>query len=157
MDFERWFKEGTSRFERVLIHTAALLLIMVIVSQTLLTQPAVRRMFSLVDRLEGEPYTPAMGMEDELYVELSIINSVEGDGVSVRVNGQAVAAFGNSKTVMVSVNEGDHVEIDGDVPAQVVEIKVSAVSEKLVSPQEGKVITFFGRPETVSWIIVERN
>ena len=157
MDFERWFKEGTSRFERVLIHAAALLLVMVIVSQTMLTQPVVRRMFSLVDRLEGEPYTPALRMDDELYLELSIINNADGAGVTVRVNGQATAAFGSSKTVMVSVNEGDHVEIDGDVPAQVVEIKVSGVSEQLVSPQEGKVITFFGRPETVSWIVVERN
>jgi hypothetical protein len=70
------------------------------------------------------------------------------------VNGEAVTAFGSSKSVLVPVRDGDQVEVDGEVPAEDVVIAVTSVSEGIISPREGKKITFFGQPETVSFVKV---
>ncbi|MBT9168391.1 MAG: hypothetical protein DDT19_01736 [Syntrophomonadaceae bacterium] len=56
MDFEQWFKERTSRFERFLLVTVGAMLVVLLVSQALLTQPVFRQIFSLVERLEGNAY-----------------------------------------------------------------------------------------------------
>ena len=49
MDFERRFKEGTKSFERWLLKGASLLLLLLILTQALLTQPEFRNILSLVD------------------------------------------------------------------------------------------------------------
>ncbi|MDW7651673.1 MAG: hypothetical protein SCK29_08395 [Bacillota bacterium] len=167
MDFERWFKEGTSRFERFLIFSATVFLVLLIVSQALLTQPGVRKMLSLVDSLEGEPYQPVEVEQptaarpqisgEVQYLELSVGDDTDASGILVSVNGKAVAAFGSQKTVKVPVQNGDHVGIDGDMPQDVVEITVTAVSEQMLSPQQGQTIIYSGTPETVSWVDVEIN
>lgn len=165
MDFERWFKDKTSRFERLLMYSAVLCLVLLFVSQIALTQPGLRRVLSLTDRLEGEPYLavepkqPAVtrpgAVKDAQYVELTIVSGGEIGDVRVLVNSEAVAVFGSEKTVMIQVHDGDVVEIDGDQVQDVMEVEVSAVSAGVVSPQQGKKVMYFGRPETVSWVILE--
>ena len=162
MNFERWFRERTSRFERLLIKSVGVMLFILFVTQALLIQPDFRHLLSLVDKQEGtavnEPGQPAISRpirdEKERFLRLSIINEVDGEGINVLVNGEAVATFGSSDSVLVPVHDGDLVEVDGEVPAEDVVIVVTSVSEGIISPAEGKQITYFGQPETVSFITV---
>ncbi|EEG78248.1 hypothetical protein [Dethiobacter alkaliphilus] len=168
MDFERWFNERTSRFERLLIKSAAVLLFVLLVSQALLINPQVRSRLSLVERLEGVPYEQEVEQEQEtsarppvqaetFYLELSVINEIDASLLSVYVNGEKAATFGNDGTAKVEVHDGDLVEVDGDHSIYDIEVVVSAISDGVVSPEEGQVVTYFGRPETISWVVVQGN
>jgi hypothetical protein len=160
MDFERWFKERTSRFERFLLYTAVSSLALLLLSQTLLTQPRIRQFLSLVERLEGTPYEPNR-QTGALYPVNNDPHSLElrvrsGDAreLEVRVNGEVVTTFGDSDSVILVVRDGDFVEIDGELPREEVEIEVTEISEGVLYPARGQTVTFFGRPESVSWIVV---
>lgn len=165
MDFERWFKDKTSRFERVLMYSAVICLALLFVSQIALTQPSLRRALSLTDRLEGEPYQavepeqPAVTVPETIkgvqYVELTIVSSGEIGDLKVLVNGEPVAVFGSEKSVLIEVRDGDELEIDGEQLQDVVEVEVSSVSAGVASPQQGKKVIYFGRPETVSRVVLE--
>lgn len=165
MDFERWFKDKTSRFERLLMYSAAICLVLLFVSQIALTQPGLRQVLSLTDRLEGKPYLavepeqPAVTSPGAVggvqYVELSIVSDGKIGDMRVLVNSEAVAVFGSEKTVKIQVHDGDVVEIDGDQVQDVIAVEVSAVSAGVVWPQQGKKVMYFGRPETVSWVVLE--
>lgn len=169
MDFERRFKERTSNFERWLYRGAALLLLLLILTQALLTQPEMRKILSLVDRMEGTPVVeneaaaapvpaPKAAVEREGYVELSILDTQVSTEINVQVNGETVATLGrNNTTVRIPVRDGDAVEIDGQVPEKNVQVAVTAVSEGIINPKEGEEIVFYGAPEIVSYITMERD
>lgn len=164
MDFGRWFQERTSRFERFILKCVGVMLFLVLLTQALLTQPDFRSMLSLVDRYEGTPVTkqePDQAVisrpdidDAERYLRLSIINGAAGTGIEVLVNGETVTAFGDNSSVLIPVHDGDQVEVDGKLPAEDVVIAVTSVSEGIISPLEGKQITFFGQPETISFVSV---
>ncbi|MBS4030742.1 MAG: hypothetical protein KGZ63_04890 [Clostridiales bacterium] len=163
MDFEQWFKERTSGFERLLIRGAIFLLVLLFLSQALLTVPGVRRTLNLVDRLEGEPYTPvdigapaiSRSAGDVMhYLELTLLGEVKGN-VEVFVNGTAVKSFSENTSVVITVSEGDLVEIDGDIPEEELGVVVSAVSDGIQLPQHGRQVHFFGRPETIGWVVIK--
>jgi len=163
MDFERWFKARTSRFERFLLVSVGVMLAVLFVSQALLTQPAFRQIFSLVERLEGKAYAPAArdlppavplqvnGKSHQLTLQ---VVAGDGSGLQVRVNGETAAVFSQSGSVVVEVQDGDDLEVYGTDISQIVEIKVTEVSAGMISPMRGKTVTYFGRPETISWVVV---
>ncbi len=51
------FSRRTARLERLLIKATLFFLVMLLVCQALLTIPAVRRLLSAVERLEGVPFS----------------------------------------------------------------------------------------------------
>jgi hypothetical protein len=164
MDFERWFKERTSRFERILMVSAISLLALLFVTQALLTQPAVRQILSLVDRLEGTPYDPVIpdqptgarpGANDAPQsLELRVVGG-DGSELEVRVNGEVVTTFGDNPSVVLTVRDGDFVEIDSETVGEEVKIEVTEISEGVLYPARGKLVTYFGRSESVGWVVVE--
>ena len=163
MDFERWFKERTSRFERFLLISVGVMLAVLLVSQALLTQPAFRQIFSLVERLEGKAYAPVVP-EQPSAIPLQVngkphqltlqVVAGDGSGLQVRVNGETAAVFTQSGSVVIEVQDGDDLEVYGTDSRQIVEIKVTEVSRGIISPVRGKTVTYFGRPETISWVVV---
>ncbi|HZK25383.1 MAG TPA: hypothetical protein VFC74_08345 [Oscillospiraceae bacterium] len=164
MDFGRWFQERTSRFERFMLKCVGVMLFLLLLTQALLTRPDFRSILSLVDRFEGTPVTqqepdqPAISRpvvdNEQRYLRLSIINDADGTGIKVLVNGETVTAFADGSSVLVAVHDGDQVEVDSKVPTEDVVIAVTSVSEGIIAPIEGKQITFFGQPETVSFVSV---
>ncbi|MBT9168390.1 MAG: hypothetical protein DDT19_01735 [Syntrophomonadaceae bacterium] len=84
---------------------------------------------------------------------------VSGDasGLQVRVNGKTAAVFSQSGSVIVEVQDGDDLEVYGTEVSQIAEIKVTEVSEGLISPTRGKTVTYFGRPEIISWVVAEER
>jgi hypothetical protein len=163
MDFERWFRERTSRFERLLLVSAVSLLALLVVSQALLTQPRIRQMLSLVDRLEGTPYEPEQPTgalpqpsTESHSLELEVLSG-DARGLDIRVNGEVVTTFGQGGSVVLTVRDGDFVEIDGDLPREEVQIRVTEISEGMIFPARGQIVTYFGRPESVSWVVIGGN
>lgn len=175
MDFEKWFMERTSRFERWLVYAAAGCLTLVIISQIMLTRPGFRRSMSFTGRLEGVPYAAeepqlpaaalyeagilprrdtALSGKSGQSLELTITGGTNQADLHVRVNGETVAAFGRQRTVEVWVRDGDLVEIDGNGVNEIIELEVSAVSEGIADPAPGHKVVYFGRPETVSWVVL---
>lgn len=164
MDFEQWFRARTSRFERFLICGAAVLLVLLFVSQAALTQPAFRKMLSLTDQLEGKPVVedkedapasvrPPAVNDNMYYLDLKIISNDKNVSLNVLVNRETVASFSHSDTVRIPVRDGDLVEVEG-AEEENVEIVVEDVSRQIVLPAVGKKVTYFGRPETISWVVV---
>ncbi len=161
MDFEQWFKERTSGFERLLIRGAIILLIMLLISQALLTIPEMRQVLNLVDRLEGEPFVPvdtaiSLSGDSAHYLELTLRGEATGV-LEVLINGISVDSFSKNRSVVVRVSEGDLVEIDGDVPDEALAVVVSAISAEVMLPKHGREIHFFGRPETVGRVVISGN
>jgi hypothetical protein len=166
VDFERWFRERTGGFEKLLLRGAVLLLLLLLFSQVLLAQPSVRRILSLAERLEGEPVaedrenasTPVVTrppVTETGYLELRVIKGAPAEDLKILVNGETVATFANSTTVRIDVHDGDAVELDGGMPEEEVVVEVTEVSAGIVSPAAGKRVTYFGRPETISFISME--
>ncbi|NLM45632.1 MAG: hypothetical protein GX200_02355 [Firmicutes bacterium] len=166
MDFERWFRERTSGFEKMLVRGAVLLLLLLLFAQVLLARPSFRRILSLADRLEGEPV--ATGDEEAStsvvtrppvtetgYLELRVVSGAPAEDLKILVNGEAVATFAGKDTVRIDVHDGDAVELDGGMPEKEVVVEVTEVSVGIVSPAAGKRVTYFGRPETISFISME--
>lgn len=161
MDFEQWFKERTSGFERLLIRGAITLLIMLLISQALLTMPEMRQALNLVDRLEGEPYVPvdtaiSLSGDSVHYLELTLRGEAAGV-LEVLINGVSVDSFSKNKSVVIMVSDGDLVEIDGDIPDEALAVVVSAISADVMLPKYGREVHFFGRPETVGRVVISGN
>lgn len=162
VEFEKWFRERTSGFERLLLGAALVLLVLLFAAQALLAVPGARRLLSLADRLEGEPLAPARETfkeieagEPEAFLELALDGEVVPGSVRVLVNGRPVSSFGVDGRVTIAVRAGDLVEVDGDVPEREIRVIVSAASARVHSPAPGKNVYFFGRPETVGWVVME--
>ena len=163
MSFEQWFRKSSYSFEKLLFSAVIVFLLLLFAGQLLLqTVPQARQLLSMVDRLEGQPYLPR---NDELpalssqaadgahYIVLKVAGKRKSNDVlEVLVNGQVKTSLNDTGTATISVQAGDHVEIDGVLPDSEIEVVVSAVSEGVIAPRAGKIIYFFGRPETVGWI-----
>jgi len=166
LEFEKWFRDRTRRFEVFLVRAALFCLFLLLTAQLVLTIPAARNFVSLVDRWEGRPYSPpaetsgpgpAAQEEGEQYLVLKIDSITADTLVEVLVNGHSVIDFSRERTVRVPVREGDLVEIDGDMPDRAIEVAVSAVSEGLAFPESGRIVTFNGILETVGQVVARHN
>jgi hypothetical protein len=162
VEIERWFRERTQGFEKLLIRGALCFFALLLVSQALMSFPSVRRTLNIVDRLEGEPFLPAgkdgasparpVYEREGEFLELALSRGNIDGVLEVLVNGETVSVFSQSSTVTVPVRDGDVVEIDGDLPEQEIEVMVRAVSDHVSSPVAGKKILFFGTAEAVGWV-----
>ncbi len=53
MSFEKWFSKSTKKFESTLLKVAFFSLVLLFVAQMLMSSASFRRVFNIVERLEG--------------------------------------------------------------------------------------------------------
>lgn len=167
MEFEDWFRDKSRRLETLLIRGVLLLLFVLLVTQALQTAAGFRRLISLVDQLEGQPYGPPDGETaftfarqapgEEHHVVLELLADSSGIMVWVMVNGEKKAVLLPGQPLTLPVQAGDLLEVDGQMPETEMEVVVRAVSDGIVSPSAGSSVRFFGLPETLGWVTTSQN
>jgi hypothetical protein len=116
--------------ERFLTTAFLTAFVIMILAQAALMSPVVRAFLSVDNELEGRP----LGLEEYLYSEgfivLEIIGSDSKGDVKVLVNGIETERFSESR-LMITVREGDIIEIDGTDAKQDVEVRIAEKSENV--------------------------
>ena len=154
-DFQQWFSRATHRFEKALLKLGAVLLLLLFISQFLLTDPTVRNLMSYMVRLEGQEVEEVFSPESprDLYMELAVDEGGEGS-VKVLVNQGEEVSFEGGR-VRLNVKEGDLIEIDGRRMQDPVTVRVVAVHDGIRAPLVGHSVTTFGTNELLGWVMTE--
>lgn len=159
-DFEKWFFKATRRFERGLLKLGAALLLLLFISQYLLSHESLQGFLNYMVRLEGprveEVFAPDTGTAVEQQLELEL--ALEGDpgerGVAVLINQEERALFTGPR-VYLEVREGDMIEIDSREPVEPVTVRVVRASPLLKTPLVGQSVTTFGTSEILGWVTLD--
>ncbi|MDP2857959.1 MAG: hypothetical protein Q8P50_08285 [Bacillota bacterium] len=156
-------KQGLSgALDKFLLRFAAISLALLFASQALLLNPSIRRMVSLVDRLEGEPLAVARRIDPEPKPPLprlagtftiQLENST-GRTAVLLLNGEEVATF-EKGIVTVEVRSGDLVEVDGGLFAREMRFRVTQASKGMVAPFSGQLLTTKGTIEILARVKIQ--
>lgn len=116
------------KLERVIIIVFLAVFIMMLAVQGALTNPSLRSVLTVEDKIEGSP----LGAVEYLYnagsMELRLENAESNTDVKVLVNGEPLTVF-NNKSIKIDIKEGDVVEIDASEAAGSIEVTIAALSE----------------------------
>lgn len=133
-----------ARFESYLVRLAILGLVVLVMGQAVMADPAGRWLMTFGEPLEGRPeVVPATAAAGRSSVVLVLEGREAAPGVFVRVNGTPVAAF-NRALVHLRVNPGDVVSIDARCCPQPHVVKVLATGPDIVRPFPGQRVRAIG-------------
>ena len=123
--------------EQILCSLSIILFTIMIIMQGILTIPAARTSLVTNRELEGKP----LGTEEYLYAQGEIVLGLKGkktdENLKILINGKEIASFQTSN-VILTVKDGDVLEVDGsDVPNSV-EIEVANTSGNIIPGIIGK-------------------
>ena len=140
--------------ERLLFNAFLAVFIILLGVQAVLLNPTFRSVLTVDEGLEGSP----LGPEEYLYNTGSMelrLDKAEGNGpVKVLVNGEERAVF-ESSSVIISVNEGDVVELDTTEAEGSVKVTISAVSDNISKECLGK--TFQAEGSVLKLVTVRKH
>lgn len=92
-----------------------------------------------VDELEGTPYAENQTQINTGTIELSVISNSDYSNIQIYINGEYYKSF-SQKSISLMVKNNDIIEISGiknDYPAT---IKITSMSNNIISPEEDNVI-----------------
>jgi hypothetical protein len=135
-------------FERILFMSFLAVFVILLGVQAALLNPAIRSSITLQDGIQGVP----LGAEEYLYnegtMEIQLLNEESRPALKILVNGEERASF-DSKSVEISVIDGDVVEVDGSEILDGIEIAVSSVSTNMQSDCIGKKFLIEGNVQKI--------
>lgn len=115
--------------ETLLIRSCIAALLLLVVSQTVLTIPSVRTAF-FNEGTDGEPLGREVYSYKPCRLELSLVNMDECPELAILVNGEAAETF-QGKSVLLDLKDGDVVELDATEVLVPPVIQISAVSRNI--------------------------
>lgn len=167
MSFERWFARVTEKFEHFLFRAALSLLVLLIVTQVVMSNENVRYFLSMVDQREGVPLedyeenqpvispSNTIGSDEEYFVLLAAQAEASSlEDLKVIINNEKVYSFLDNQA-RINVHLGDVIEIDGSSYGFPVKVMVSDVSEALAPTLSQAFVITYGTIELLGWVIVE--
>ncbi|UNC92485.1 hypothetical protein [Candidatus Contubernalis alkaliaceticus] len=168
MSFERWFARVTEKFEFYLFRAALSLLVLLIVTQVVMSNENVRSFLSLVDQREGIPLedyeedqpvvspSNTIGSDVEYFMLLAAEAESEAslEDLKVIINNEKEYSFQDNQ-VEIKVYSGDVIEIDGSSYSFPVRVMVSDASEDLTSTLSQAFVITYGTIELLGWVITE--
>lgn len=167
-DFDKWFRRFARRVEKALFNLILCLLLLLFISQAIMTNPSIRHYLSTIERLEGLPIMHKIQGNDTMEVGISssspenkqkyhLVLEVSYPGgkqlpLDILINGNPQHSPAG-KYAVLSVEAGDLLEIKGDVVGkEPVVLKVLA-ADGLQSPAVGKTIETFGDTDLIGWVV----
>ncbi len=160
-DFEKWFSKSTRRFEKALLKLGIGLILLLFLSQYLMSHDSLKGMLNYMVRLEGpkveEVFAPETTITRDLRLELELV--LEGwdlgqGSVVVLVNQEERATFKEGRVHLV-VREGDMIEIDSFGLKDAVTVRVISASPLLRTPLVGHSVTTHDTNELLGWVTLE--
>lgn len=156
----RWnrFKSWAQRVEKALLRLTIGACVLLVIAQAFLTNDDARRLMSYVDRLEGTSLTaafdkgptsqaaasrarqPVVPLAGAPTVTLRLVGRRSARLAVVLVDGRPAAAF-TAGEVVVKVDDGDLIEIDGADYREELRVTVSAVDGGVIEPAPGTTVT----------------
>jgi hypothetical protein len=148
--------------DKFFFRLAAFGLAVLFVSQALLLNPSIRRMVSLIERLEGEPLAVARRIDPEpkpLQPRQSGTFAIQMESGAGRtavllLNGEEISTF-DKGVVTVEVRSGDLVEIDGGLAPREMRFRVTEASKGMIAPFVGQVLTTRGTIEILARVRIQ--
>lgn len=133
------FLRLANRLERSLLKLVFVLAGVLLIIQVLLLDESTRWYLTYADPLEGAPHLviPASGRETSLKLNLSLVGRQSAPDVEILVNGRGVGSF-KGPSLPVRVSPGDIVAVRSRTGAEPVLVRVSGVTEGMVSPPVGR-------------------
>ncbi len=163
MNFEKWFAGLTGKMEYLLFKLAIFFLLLLIVSQIVMTNENIRTFLSAVDRREGTSYDqqgekPAFSYADRSEEDYSLVLATENEEpvsqLKVLINTEKVCSFDNSEAE-IKVSPGDMIEIDGKKYDYPVKVYVKEASPEIMPALSGVRVVTNGTVELLGWAIQE--
>ncbi len=164
MSFERWFTRTTRKFEYILFKAALGMLILLIITQVVMTNERMRSFMSVVDQMEGIPleqYEEEQAAlsysgigEEELYLVLEAQTDEIIPDLKILINNRDTYNFEDYQAKII-VNAGDMIEIDGQSHDFPITVFIKEASEEITPAlAKAKVVTN-GTIELLGWVITD--
>lgn len=163
MSFERWFTRTTQKFEYFLFRIALGMLILLIITQVVMTNERIRSYMSAVDQMEGIPVEQYEKNQaalsyprrvEDLYLVLEAQTDENISDLKIIINNQEIYEF-EDYHAKIKVDIGDMIEIDGQSHDFPITVSVKEASEEIVPAlAEAEVITN-GTIELLGWVITD--
>jgi len=163
MKFERWFAGLTEKLEHFLFKLALCFLLLLIVSQIVMTNENIRTFLSAVDQIEGISYNqygqeekPAFTYLDRDEEQYSLVLAAETKypvtQLKVLINTEKAYSFDNSKAE-IKVSPGDMIEIDGKKYDYPIKVHVKEASSEIKPALSKAQVVTNGTVELLGWVI----
>lgn len=133
--FQGWWERINDLIKKILI----LLFTLLIVSQALLINQAVKTFISRTDKLEGKSIDDSNQFIKKGEIDISIENYSTLEPLIFYVNGDIVNAPAG-KSIKLQVKNSDVIEVSGKSFNDTAILKVTAVSDNITVPEPGKLI-----------------
>ncbi len=163
--FEKWFSQSTKKFDQVLLRLAVSFLAILFLSQMIMANSTLRNFFNHVERLEGEEIAIEQIKEtlatkdfeniDIHHLEFTLDGNPEPE-LEILVNNEVRGSFKNNK-VLLEVEAGDLIEIDGESVKKNITVKVTSTGSMIKTPPVGYTVTTYGTNELVGWITINKD
>lgn len=166
MKFERWFARVTDKFDFFLFRAALGLLVLLIVTQVIMSNENVRYFLSVVDQREGaslEDYdvdrpvvspTDQTRSDEEYFLLLAAEAEVLLPELKVIVDNEVVCNFQDNQA-KIRVDKGNMIEIDGSSYDFPIRIMVREASQDIIPALSQAFVTTYGTIELLGWVITE--
>lgn len=140
------FDRVARRAERLALHTLLAAALLLVAGQLAMTHPDLRWYLSPVERWEGVPLAASDAVQvmaetlgggpDRPWVRITLWNRRRAPGAVVLVNGAEVAAF-TGREVVVAVDQGDVLEVDGLAVRSPLVFRITATHPAVADPPAG--------------------
>ncbi len=166
MKFERWFTRVTDKFDFFLFRSVLGLLVLLIVTQVVMSNENVRYFLSVVDQREGaslddyELDRPVVSPTDqtisdeEYYLLLEAEAEVGLTELKVIVDEDKVYNFEDNQ-VEIRVRKGNMVEIDGSSYDFPIRVTVREASQDIIPAMSQAMVITYGTVELLGWVITD--
>lgn len=164
-NFDRRYAAMADRLEGFLFRLVVILLVILAVGQTLLSEDSTRVFLSYADRLEGLPLETVEPWGDETpaapapkpapsggNLSVALINRPAAPQAFLLVNGRRVGDFRGGK-VEVAVQPGDFVAVDVTAYAEILGFRVVDVGGRILRPAQGLEVYAAGAVESLGPVI----
>lgn len=166
MKFERWFARYTDKFDLFLFRVALGLLVLLIVTQVVMSNENVRYFLSVVDQREGTSMngndldrpvlspTDQIRSDEEFFLLLTAEAEVPLKDLKVIVDNERVYYFQDNKA-NIMVHRGNMIEIDGRNYDYPIKVTVGEASQDIIPALSQAYVITNGTIELLGWVITD--
>lgn len=140
--------------ERLLFFLFIISFTVMLLVQAMLLDPSIRASIVVEDELEGTPLGEEELLYNEGFIILQLVGNTSGENIKVLINGEEFGSFIEDK-IMLSVIDGDVIEIDGSNIQEEIDVVIESLSENVSEEFLGKRVTVSSNVKKLGKVRVE--
>jgi hypothetical protein len=130
-------KNQNINIEKMLFLSVIIVFILMLLVQAALTNPTVRTFLNGHSTSEGIPLEQEEYLFSQGQIELKLLSENANENLKVLLNGDEITAF-SQDTILLTVKNGDIVEIDGSDTPGGNEVEIVSKSDNVITDCQGK-------------------